>query len=145
MRVLIDEDTAVQLLEPLAHLLHKHRVDHVTKIGWAAKKDRSVLADAKTAGYHVIITKDRAQLDNPDECDAIKRSGLHHVRYRQRHEGVAGLGLALGSIIAAMPMVMNELEEATHQMLVRIVAVDPTRRYVLADPRTDPPSSYWPR
>lgn len=58
---------------------------------------------------------------------------------------MVGLGLALGSIIAAMPMVMNELEEATHQMLVRIVAVDPTRRYVLADPRTDPPSSYWPR
>ena len=33
MRVLIDEDTAVQLLAPLAHVLHKHRVDHVTKIG----------------------------------------------------------------------------------------------------------------
>jgi hypothetical protein len=58
MRVLIDEDTAVQLLAPLSHVLHMHRVDHVTKIGWAAKKNRSVLADAKAAGSfygrHVI-------------------------------------------------------------------------------------------
>ena len=63
---------------------------------------------------------------------------MHHVRYRQRHEGVVGLELALGSIIAAMPMVVNELEEATQQMLVRITAVDPIRRYVLTDPRTAP-------
>jgi hypothetical protein len=34
MRVLIDEDTAVQLLEPLRHLLRRHTVDHVALINW---------------------------------------------------------------------------------------------------------------
>jgi hypothetical protein len=65
MRVLIDEDTAVQLLGPLAHVLPRHQVDHITRIKWAGKKDRSVLTDAKGAGYDVIITKDRNQLSDP--------------------------------------------------------------------------------
>lgn len=91
MRVLIDEDTAVQLLQPLRQLLLSHHVEHVTTINWASKKDRNVLADAKRAGYHVIITRDHNQLSDPRECDAIKKSGLHHVRYTQRREGAHGL------------------------------------------------------
>ena len=147
MRVLIDEDTAVQLLEPLRHLLLKHQVDHVSGIRWKGKKDRNVLPDAKRAGYHVIITRDRSQLTDPDECDLIKRSGLHHVRYEQRVQGAYGLALAVGAVIAAMPMVMQDLEKADGQRLVRISALsaDPHRRYTITDPRKDPPSKYWPR
>jgi hypothetical protein len=145
MRVLIDEDSAVQLLEPLRHLLPRHHVDHITQVKWAAKKDHSVLADAKRARYHVFITKDRSQLSDPKECAAIKKSGLHHVRYRERRQGLDGLALALGAVIAAMPMVMVELENADSQMLVQIVALEPGRRYVLNDPRKKPPSQYWPR
>lgn len=144
MRVLIDEDTAVQLLEPLRHLLRRHTVEHVATINWKGKKDRRVLADARGARYDAIITRDRNQLSDPAECAAIKKSGLHHIRYAQRREGMTGLGLALGSIIAAMPMVMEELEDAEGQMLVHIVALDPGRRFELTDPATDPPR-YWPR
>ncbi|HUY51688.1 MAG TPA: hypothetical protein VMV92_39305 [Streptosporangiaceae bacterium] len=144
MRVLIDEDTAVQLIEPLRHLLIRHQVDHVSKIKWKGKKDRNVLPDAKGAGYDVIITRDRNQLMDPDECDAIKRSGLHHVRYAQRREGTEGLGLALGAIIAAMPMVMAALERASGQQLVHIAGLDPNRRYEMTDPKKDPPR-YWRR
>jgi len=144
MRVLIDEDTAVQLLEPLRHLLRKHQVEHISTIGWKGKKDRSVLADAKQVGYDVIITRDRNQLSDPSECDAIKKSRIDHVRYAQRREGTIGLGLALGAIIAAMPMVMEELEQADGQRLVHIVGLDPARRYDLTDPAKNPPN-YWPR
>jgi hypothetical protein len=147
MKVLIDEDSAVQLLEPLAHVLPRHQVDHITRIRWAGKKDRSVLADSKGAGYDMIITKDRNQLSDPGECDAIKKSGPHHVRYRQRQDGAYGLALALGAVISAMPKVMEELQASTGQRLVRIVALDlaPARRFEISDPRRDPPSPYWPR
>jgi hypothetical protein len=94
MRVLIDEDTAVQLLEPLRHLLRRHTVDHIAMISWKGKKDRRVLADASKAGYGAIITRDRNQLSDPAECDAIKKSQLHHIRYTQKREGMIGLGLA---------------------------------------------------
>jgi hypothetical protein len=143
MRVLIDEDTAIQLLEPLRHLLRKHTIEHIATINWKGKKDRNVLPDARKAGYDVIITRDHNQLSDPAECDAIKKSTLHHIRYSQRREGMIGLGLALGSIIAAMPMVMEELEQADGQRLVHIVALDPNRRYELIDPTKKPPS-YWP-
>jgi hypothetical protein len=144
MRVLIDEDTAVQLIEPLRHLLIRHQVDHVTTIKWRGKKDRNVLPDAKRAGYDVIITRDRNQLMDPGECDAIKQSGLHHVRYAQRREGMEGLGLALGAVIAAMPMVMASLEQAEAQQLVHIAGLDPNRRFEMTNPKRDPPR-YWPR
>lgn len=82
-------------------------MEHIATINWKGKKDRSVLPDARRAGYDVIITRDRNQLSDPAECAAIKKSGLHHIRYAQRREGVTGLGLALGSIIVPMPMVMT--------------------------------------
>ena len=145
MRVLINEDTAVQLLEPLRNPLPGHEVDHVARINWSGKGDRHVLADAKNARYHVIITRDRSQLSDPDECDAIKKSKLHHVRYRQRREGTRGLALALGAVIAAMPMVMDELAEADGQRLIHIAGLDPRNRYDSTDPKERPPSQYWPR
>ena len=91
----------------------------------------------------MIITRDHNQLSDPAECDAIKKSALHHIRYSQRREGMIGLGLALGSIIAAMPMVMDELEQADSQRLVHIVGLDANRRFELIDPTTEPPN-YWP-
>lgn len=145
MRLLVDEDTAVQVLEPLRHVLIGHQVRHVSEIEWKGKKDRQVLPDARNAGYHVIITRDRNQLTDPGECDAIKKSGLHHVRSTQRLEGMRGLALALGAIIAAMPMVMQELEESDGQRLVRITSIEPRDRFQTIDPRRTPPSPYWPR
>ena len=144
MRLLIDEDTAVQVVEPLRHVLLGHEVAHISGLSWKGKKDLRVLPDARAAGYHVLITRDRAQFSDPGECDAIKKSGLHHVRYAQR-EGTRGLALALGAIIAAMPMVMEELEIATGQRLVQIVSIEPRRRFEITDPRRTPPSPYWPR
>jgi len=143
MRVLIDEDTAVQLVDPLRHLLRGQEVDHVSQIKWKGKKDHRMLQDARQAGYDVIITRDRNQLSDPAECDAIKKSGLHHVRYAQRRHGMEGLALALGAIIAAMPMVMADLEQAGGQRLVHITGLDPSRRYELTDPIKSPPP-YWP-
>jgi hypothetical protein len=145
MRVLIDEDTAVQVMGPLRHVLLGHQVTHVSEVSWKGKKDRQVLPDAKKAGYHVLITRDRAQLNDPRECDAIKKSGLHHVRYTQRHDGMRGLALAVGALIGAMPMVMEQLAEADAQRLVKITSIEPRQRFDITDPRRTPPSQYWPR
>jgi len=144
MRILIDEDSPVQLLGALRHLLPRHQVDHVTEINWRGKKDRSVLRDAANAGYEVFITNDRNQFNDPDECAAIKRSRLHHVSYSQRRQGLTGLGLALGAVLAAMPMVMAELEQADGQRLVHIAGLSPGHRFEATDPARNPPK-YWPR
>jgi hypothetical protein len=90
----------------------------------------------------VLVTKNVGQLSDPDECDSLKRSGLHHVTYEQRGERLEGLGRALGAIIAAMPSVMRTLQEAGGQRLVGIMSVQGTR-FEMTDPVEQPPP-YWP-
>jgi PIN like domain len=107
----------VQFVEPLRHVLLGHEVVHVSGLSWKGKKDLRVLPDARGAGFHALITRDRAQFNDPRECDAIKKSGLHHIRYAQRQEGMRGLALAIGAVIAAMPMVVQDLENASGQGL----------------------------
>lgn len=146
MRVLLDEDVPLPALSLLRHILRAHQVDHVQGIGWSGKKDTQLLVDASRAGYDAIVTNDRSQLDDPDETAAIKASGLHHVRYGQRQQGLRGLALAVGAVVAALPGVIEALEGEDGQRLVSIKGLDPTprTRFTLVNPRRDPPR-YWPR
>ena len=143
MRILCDQDVPEPLVEPLRHLLRgDHTVEHVNQLQWTGKQDRFVYPDATRRGYDVILTNDANQLNDADETDAIRRSGLHHVRYPHRHRGMKGLALAMGSILAAMPGVVEELGVADGQRLVRIAAISPHDRFDVVDPRRDPPR-YW--
>jgi hypothetical protein len=140
MRLLVDENTAVQLMDPLRHLLRAHDVDHISEIGWKGKKDLALLGDARRRGYQAFLTLDRQQLADPDECRAIRDSRMHHIRYEQRKQGLAGLALAIGAVVAAMPAVMDHLEACGGQQLVRIVSLDPGhKRFEATDPSEEPP------
>ncbi len=83
MRVLLDEDVPVQVLEALQQVLHGHTIDHVNRIGWKSKKDLALLTDAGKRGYEVLVTNDKNQLEDVEESRAIRDSGMHHVRYDQ--------------------------------------------------------------
>lgn len=56
---------------------------------------------------------------------------------------MVGLGLALGAVIAAIPMVMDELQQADGQRLVHIARLDARGRYEMTNPAANPPV-YWP-
>jgi hypothetical protein len=146
VRVLLDEDVPVQLLEPLRHLTRtRHTVDHATEVRLKGRNDVSLFRLANERGYECVVTNDHNQLFDPAETRAIARSGLHHVRYKQRHEGLRGLAFALGALIAALPGLLDDLERETGQRLVRVQGFDPLRnRYEMTDPASDPPR-YWPR
>lgn len=147
MRVLVDEDTPVQVLEPLRRVLLGHDVSGVHEVSWSGKKDPQVLRDIRTSRprYDVFLTRDKSQLTNPGLCDLIKKAGVHHVRFDQG-SGTLGLALAMAAIIAAMPKVMEDLDAAKGQRLVRIKAMERAAlRHEIVDPAKDPPSVYWPR
>lgn len=141
MRVLLDENTPVQLVEPLRHVLRGHGVDHVDAIKWSSKKDRHLIPDAAAKGYDVLVTKDSSQLNDPEECDALRRTGIHHVRFRQG-DGLKGLARAMASVIAVMPEVLEDLDQAEGQRLVKVVGIGEARRHEVTDPQVDPPR-YW--
>lgn len=148
MRVLLDEDVPVQVLEALQQVLHGHTIDHVDRIGWKSKNDLALLPDAGKRGYEVLVTNDKNQLEDVEESRAIRDSGMHHVRYDQdTNRGKEGLALAMASLLAAAVPCIRELEAATGQRLVHIKSIAPHQRrarYDLVDPIKDPPS-YWPR
>lgn len=146
MRILIDENVPVQMLEMLRRLLPGHDVRHVSEIKWAGKKDLALLPDAAKRGFEVFLTKDGRQLEDPSETSAIKKSGMHHIRFSHGHKGMAGLGLAMGAVIAAMPLIVRELNTAHGQQLVHIKGLNPgsKQRFDRVDPAKQPPR-YWPR
>jgi PIN like domain len=144
MRLLLDEDVPVQLLEPLRHLLSGHQIDHTEQLGWKGKKDRFLLPDARRRGYDALLTNDSGQLDSVEECRAIRDSQIHHLRYHQdTRRGIDGLALAMAAVMGGIRQVIRELEDVDGQRLVEIQAIQPGRRHRMTDPRIDPPP-YWP-
>ncbi len=143
MRLLLDEDVPIQLHQPLQRLLPDHLVEHVEPIGWKGKKDRFLLPDAAQRGCDALITTDSGQLDDPEECRAIRDSGLHHIRYPIRN-GLDGLALAMGAVMAAIRPIVDELHAAPALRLVLVQAIQPGKRHTTTDPAVSPPP-YWPR
>ena len=143
MRLLLDEDVPVPLLALLQHLLRGHTVEHVSSRGWNGKKDRSLFHDA-TGHFDAILTNNIRQFNDPDECRAIQRSGLHHISY-ELEDGLDGLAAASAAICAAIRTAVAELGIAKEQRIVRIHGVAHSRRrFEMTNPATDPPSPYWP-
>lgn len=143
MRVLLDECVPQPLHGLLQHILRGHDVDHVGSVGWSGKKDVPLLKDASRRDYHVFVTNNFGQFNDPNECDAIRKSGLHHVTY-EIDNGRDGLGRACGSLCAAMLGILTELEAHTSQRLIRVTGLQAgRRRYTITDPSIDPPSPYW--
>ena len=143
MKVLLDEDVPVPLIRLLRHILKGHTVDHVYEVGWKGKSDVDIYKDARTRGYDVVITNNIRQLNDPDECDAIKKSRKHLLLYNM-DSGLQGLALASGAICAAIRPVVEDLATRGRQHLVRITGLaSGKKRYAISDPAQHPPSPYW--
>lgn len=143
MRLLLDEDVPEPLLDLLRHLLRDHEVQSVGSMGWKGKKDQLLFRDSR-GRFDAILTNNLAQFNDPDECRAIQRSGIHHISY-ELDDGLDGLALASASICAAIRPVMKELASPSGQRIVRIHGVAKARRrFQMTNPATDPPSAYWP-
>ena len=143
MKLLLDEDVPVPLVPIIRHLLREHEVVHVSELNWNSKRDVPLYADARRRSFDAILTNDLSQLQDPDECDAIRRSGLHHITYELRN-GLDGLAMASASILAAIRHIIEVLEAAPSQRIVRIASLSPRRKtFTISNPATDPPSPYW--
>src|SRR6266540_2511635 len=106
--------------------------------------DEDVPEQAMGVLRHLLRGHTVTQLDDPDETRQIKKSGLHHICYGQRVDGLRGLALAIAAIVAAMPAIVDELAVADGQRLVSIHGLATKRRYDITDPKRNPPR-YWPR
>jgi hypothetical protein len=108
-------------------------------------QDLHLYGKAKDAGFQVLVTNDAKQMNRKLEVEAIAKSGLHRIQYPHKQDGLAGLGLAMATVCAALPSVLQELTAADGQRLVILKGIDPGRdhRYGVRDPAVDPPK-FWP-
>ena len=148
MKLLLDENVPAPMTSTVKTLLRRsHDVQHVNDMaGWNGTKDLYLYGKAKDAGFQVVVTNDAKQMNRKLEVESIARSGLHRIQYPHRQNGLAGLGLAMAAICAALPSVLQELTAVDGQRLVTLRAIDPGRdhRYGVRDPATDPPK-FWPQ
>lgn len=148
MKLLLDENVPAPMALTVKALLRRsHDVQHVTDMsGWSGTKDLHLYGKAKDAGFQVVVTNDAKQMNRKLEVEAIAKSGLHRIQYPHRQDGLAGLGLAIAAVCAALPSVLRELAADDGQRLVTLKGIDPGRvhRYGVRDPVADPPK-FWPR
>jgi hypothetical protein len=147
VKLLLDENVPAPMTSTVKTLLRRsHDVRHVIDVpGWSGTKDLQLYAKAQEAGFEVVVTNDAKQMNRKTEVEAIARSGLHRVQYPHRQNGLAGLGLAMATVCATLPSVLQELAGADGQRLVTLRAIDPGRdhRYMVCNPASDPPK-FWP-
>ncbi|MET8634391.1 hypothetical protein [Streptomyces sp. NPDC004680] len=128
----------------LSHPRSRNPAQSCQRSTW--RKDLALLPDAAKKGFEAFLTKDGRQLEDPSETAAIKKSGMHHIRFSHGHKGMVGLGLAMGAVVAAMPLIVRDLDKAESQQLIHIKGLNPgsKQRFDLVDPSKTPPR-YWPR
>ena len=148
MKLLLDENVPAPMTSTVRTLLRRsHEVEHVIELdGWSGTKDLRLYDQAAQAGFQLVVTNDAKQMHRKSEVEAIARSRLHRVQYPHRQDGIVGLGLAIATVCAALPSLLQELDSADGQRLVTLRALDPGRdhRYSIRDPFTDPPK-FWPQ
>ena len=111
MRFFIDHNLSPQLLSPLVSIHPKHGFRCALQEDLAAAKDIPLFSELVDRQFEAIITRDRNQLADPDECAALRASGLHWLGVKDT--GVPGLlGLALDSaaITVGLTIVLPDLE-----------------------------------
>jgi hypothetical protein len=144
VKIFLDENVPVQVALFLRPLLEPDgiAVDHVDDVHWKGKKDRFLIPDCARRGYTVFVTKDRNQLNDPEETEVIRKARIHHVTFKM-DKGRGGYARAVASVIAAMPAIVEDLEGADGQRLVAIKKIDGSqKRHVITDPSIEPPR-YW--
>jgi hypothetical protein len=86
VKVLLDENIPAPVTSTVKTLLRRsHDVQHVIDMpGWSG-------------------TNGAKQMNRKHEVEAIAKSGLHRIQYPHKQDGLAGLGLAMATVCAALP------------------------------------------
>lgn len=111
----------------------------------AGTKDVALYQRAAEEGFHAILTNDEKQMHRRLEVEAIAKSGIHRIQYAHNAKGLHGLGVAIGTVCAGLPLALAEIEQADSQRLIQLRGIDPTvaSRLKIIDPGQAPPK-FWP-
>ncbi|MDH2429163.1 hypothetical protein [Sphaerisporangium sp. TRM90804] len=145
MRLLLDENVPSPLHRALTAFILSHEIVHLLDLPqWSGTRDEQLYPRAAAEGLHVVLTNDGRQMQRPREVAAIRAAGLHRIEYPHKHAGLAGMGVAIATVLAGLPGALEVLEDADGQRLITLRGVDPTpaSRLRVIDPAVTPPK-WW--
>lgn len=109
-RIFIDENLSPLLAKPLAATYRRTRFDTWTQLNLSGTDDLELFQTLSAMDFSMIITKDRAQLDNPDERAALAAAGLHWLGAPEI-DGVDGVHVIAQQLAVVVPAVGQVLEQ----------------------------------
>jgi PIN domain-containing protein len=110
MRFFLDNNLSHRLIAPIAALLPGHTCCSARDEGLTAVDDIPLFAELKSRDFDAIITRDRSQLSNIDERQALVDSGLHWLGTKDtKVGGLKGVSLDCASITVGLAIVLPDL------------------------------------
>jgi hypothetical protein len=77
VKFFLDHNLSPRLIKPLVTIHPKHSFGCALEEGLTATEDIPLFAELADRQFEAIITRDRNQLSDPEECAALQASGLH--------------------------------------------------------------------
>lgn len=122
MKFMIDENIpqTVAALLSATYPASRHQFTHVYDVDWGSEKDDPLIDAIARHGYDALITEDRRQLK--DHAPALVRAGIHWIGYKSktRLSGSAAITSKTATIVAAMDLVIAEIEGAVDQVFMNL-------------------------
>ncbi|KQQ80997.1 DUF5615 family PIN-like protein [Arthrobacter sp. Leaf137] len=88
MRFFVDENTSPRIVDTLGQIFMSHEFVTPESLDLSGASDVSVFERLGEHRFDAIITKDKNQLENPDELRSLYENGIHWVGYKD----IKGLG-----------------------------------------------------
>lgn len=112
MRVYLDENLPPFVIQPLAvvyagHEFSTHESEQLTGV-----EDIPLLAELRRRGFDAIVTRDRMQLRDPSERQAVIDSGLRWVGVKDKKlRGLQQITITVSTLIAGMRYVFEHIPD----------------------------------
>ena len=109
MRFYLDENFPPGLLDTISLIHEEHVFRSWQDEGLESMLDVPLFETLRDRGFDVLVTRDRAQLSNPDERVALLKSGLVWVGLRDaKLKGREKLATTAASLIAGLGHVVDD-------------------------------------
>ncbi|GAA4155966.1 hypothetical protein [Leifsonia shinshuensis] len=122
MKIYLDENLPYVLAEPLSVVYREHVFSTHLEEGLTGTEDIPLLTSLRARGFEAFVTRDRAQLRDPDERKAVINSGLRWVGVAdKRLKGLEQITVTVATLVAGLRVVIEHAPEGPTSYALKTV------------------------
>ena len=129
MKVYLDENLPPFVVQPLSIVYSDHDFRTCDQEELRGMEDVPLLSQLRDRGFDAIVTRDRAQLKDPDERDAVAASGLRWIGVADKKlRGLEQITITVSTLIAGMRFVFEHTPDGPTSYALHTVPHGETQR-----------------